>query len=58
MASRTREGMFLRGAELLVDKSDGNRGGGGVDGFGAVGSPNDKRPFNRRPSRPRSRPCI
>lgn len=34
----------------------GGGGGGGVDGFGVVGSSNDKRPFNRRPSRPRGRP--
>lgn len=26
--------------------------GGGVDGFGAVSSSNDKRPINRQPSRP------
>lgn len=48
---------FWRARGLAPDKSDTNqtRGDGGVDGFGAVGSPNDKRPFNRRPSRPRCR---
>lgn len=51
--------IFIRGAdEIRLTNRIQIKSGVGVDGFGAVSSPNDKRPFNRRPSRPRGRPYI